>query len=119
MTIPELKHYANIYSMTEQGAWLNEIDWNSKPLFLKDGPKMGSRWFGDIILVDPISKDMTDSMQFNTYIHELRHIWQTKKQGWIKYAIRNLFRRNEPDAVEAGLTAQEWYGDEKCREMQE
>ena len=30
MTIAELKHYANLYSMTDSGAWLNEIEWKFK-----------------------------------------------------------------------------------------
>ena len=114
MTTAELKHYANIYSLTDSGAWMNDIEWRKNHIFIVDGPGLGSRWLGGIILIDP----ETDQIQFNTYIHELRHEWQRKQQGAIKYALMNLFKKNEPDAEEAGLKAQDWYGDELCREMQ-
>ena len=113
MTIAELKHYANIYAQTEAGAWLNEIDWRRNHIIIVDGPGLGSRWPGGILLIDPD----TDSIQFGTYIHELRHCWQRKKQGSIKYALRNLTRKNEPDAVREMIQAQNWLADEKCREM--
>lgn len=113
MTISELKHYANLYSQTEAGKWLNEIEWRKNHVVIVDGPGLGSRWLGGIILIDPES----DSIQFGTYIHELRHEWQRKQQGAIKYALLNLTKKNEPDAEDAGITAQRWLGDEKCREM--
>jgi hypothetical protein len=117
MTIEELKYYANLYSLTPAGEWMNELNWRKASIRIADGPGIGSRWFINLILIDPISTDMTDSMQFGTYIHELRHIWQRKKQGCIKYAIRNLFQRNEPDAEDQDDKAQNWLGDEKCREL--
>lgn len=113
MTIGELKHYANLYSMTDSGAWLNEIDWRKNHVVIVDGPGLGSRWLGGIILIDPES----DSIQFGTYIHELRHEWQRKQQGAIKYALRNLIKKNEPDAEDQADKAQNWLGNEKCREI--
>lgn len=115
MTIAELKHYANIYSQTEQGAWLNDIEWRKNHVIIADGPGLGSRWLGGIILIDPEG----DNMQFGTYIHELRHEWQRKQQGAIKYALRNLTKKNEPDAEHEGCAAILWLGDERCREMAE
>ena len=117
MTKGELKHYANLYSLTDAGEWMNSINWCDAEIWLADGPGLGSRWFNNLILIDPISEDMTDSMQFGTYIHELRHIWQRAQQGAIKYALRNLFKRNEPDAEDQADKAQNWLGDEKCREI--
>ena len=113
MTIAELKHYANLYSQTEAGKWLNDIEWRKNHIFIADGPGLGSRWMGGIILIDPES----DAIQFGTYIHELRHEWQRKQQGAIKYALRNLTKKNEPDAEHVGCEAILWLSDEKCREM--
>ena len=117
MTIAELRHYASLYSMTEQGAWLNDFDWKKYPVKWIDGPGMGSRWLTNSIWIDPESDTMSENMIFNTYIHELRHIWQRKRQGVIIYALKNITQINEPDAVKAGLDAANWYGDELCREM--
>ena len=119
MTIAEMKHYVNLYSQTEEGAWLNDIEWDRKPVVIVDGPGMGSRWLGDIILIDPVAANMTDNMQFGTYVHELRHVWQRKQQGFLEYALRNLTRKNEPDAEDAGVAGQNWLSDEKCREFKE
>lgn len=113
MTIGELKHYANLYSQTDSGVWMNEIDWRRNHVAIVNGPGLGSRWLGGIILIDP----ETDSIQFGTYIHELRHEWQRKKQGLIKYTLLNLTKKNEPDAEDEMAKAQDWFGDEKCREF--
>ena len=119
MTTEQLKKYAEKYAKTGNGSWMSEIDWKKYPVKLIDGPGMGSRWFTNSIWIDPESATMSDNMQFNTYIHELRHIWQRKRQGVIIYALKNITQINEPDAVKSGIDAANWFGDEKVREMRE
>ena len=115
MTIAELKHYANLFQNTQKGAWLQDIDWTSNFVAIIDGPGLGSRWLGNIVLIDP----MDDNQQFGTYIHQLRHSWQRKQQGFLKYYFMNLLRKNQPDAQQRGVQAQLWLGDQKCRQIKE
>lgn len=119
MTTTELKHYANIYSLSQQGVWLNQINWRSIYLAIVDGPGLGSRWLGNIILVDPQSDQMSQAQQFGTYIHQLRHAYQSKNQGLVVYALKNLLKLNQPQAQKYGNDAISWYGDQKCLEIRE
>ena len=115
MTIAELKYYANLFQNTQKGAWLLDIDWTSNFVAIIDGPGLGSRWLGNIVIIDP----MDDNQQFGTYIHQLRHSWQRKQQGFLKYYFMNLLRKNQPDAQQRGVQAQLWLGDQKCRQIKE
>ena len=98
--INELKKLATEYAKTEDGKWLNEIDWINVPVTFKElgGYIMGYHFFGRVVL-----REVCDiSLIFDIYIHELRHVWQSKKQP-LRYLIGKLFRfiiENDADIEE-------------------
>ena len=103
----ELKKLADKYSQTEDGSWLNEFDWKSVPVKFKKLKYdiVGYHFCGTITLMEVCDS----SLIFDIYIHELRHVWQSKKQP-IKYLIGKLFRWIiEDDADNEEKKALKWY----------
>jgi hypothetical protein len=97
----ELKTLASEYAETPSGKWLNEFDWQNVPVRFKKlkHDVIGYHFFGRITL-----KEVVDvSLIFDIYIHELRHVWQSKKQP-LHYLVGKLFRKlieNDADREEA------------------
>ena len=111
MDTTDLKNLAKKYAATEHGQWLNDIPWITFPIRIIDLFGEGSALvFTNTIFLKP--QDREDTL-FGFYIHELRHKWQQKKQGIILYAIRNLFRLNEPDADQQTERGILFYGEQK------
>lgn len=95
------------YAQTEEGKWLNDIDWRSVPVEFTDLPFgiVGTYSWGKIKLLP--SPDV--GLIFPVYIHELRHRWQSQKHP-LKYIIGKLYRPIiEKDADDQELLAETWY----------
>ena len=105
--VNELKKLANEYAKTEDGKWLNDIDWIKVPVSFEDlkGDIMGYHFFGNVVL-----REVYDiSLIFDIYIHELRHVWQSKKHP-LKYLIGKIFRFIiENDALKEEAKALKWF----------
>ena len=87
--LEELKDEVWRYSQTEDGQWLNNLDWIDVPVSFKDklpGDIAGLYSFGGIVL---LHADL--STIFPIYVHELRHRYQWKKNS-LKYLIGKLYR---------------------------
>ena len=105
--IDKLKNLASDYAETPSGKWLNEFDWKSVPVRLKKLKHgvIGYHFFGRITLMEVVDV----SLIFDIYIHELRHVWQSKKQP-LRYLAGKLFRKLiEDDADTEELKANKWY----------
>lgn len=105
--ITKLKQLASEYAKTANGAWLNEFDWMSVPVKFKKlkYDVVGYHFLGRITLM----KVVDSSLIFDIYVHELRHVWQSKKQPF-KYLVGKLFRKLiEDDADREEAKAAEWY----------
>lgn len=105
--ITKLKQLASEYAKTANGAWLNEFDWMSVPVKFKKlkHDVIGYHFFGRITLMEVVDS----SLIFDIYIHELRHVWQSRKQP-LRYLAGKLFRKLiEDDADREELKATEWY----------
>lgn len=105
--LEELKDKVWRYSQTEQGKWLNDIDWQSVPVEFEGtlpGDIAGLYSFGGIVLLEA---DV--STIFPIYVHELRHRWQWKKNP-LKYIIGKLYRPLiEDDADREQQKADDWF----------
>ena len=110
--VKQLKSLASEYAKTPDGKWLNDFDWKKVPVRMDDmiGSVVGCYFFGTITL-----KESPDAgLIFDIYIHELRHVWQSKKQP-LRYLAGKLFRRLiEDDADTEEAKAAQWYREEKC-----
>ena len=107
--LDELKKLASEYAKTGDGAWLNEFDWKSVSVKFKKlkHDVVGYHFCGSITLMETPSPDYI----FDIYIHELRHVWQSKKQP-LRYIAGKLFRRLiEDDADRAEIDAANWLRD--------
>lgn len=105
--ITKLKQLASEYSETANGAWLNEFDWQNVPVRFKKlkHDVIGYHFFGRITLMEVVDV----SLIFDIYIHELRHVWQAKKQPF-RYFAGKLFRKLiEDDADREEAKAAKWY----------
>ena len=105
--LEELKDEVWRYSQTEDGQWLNNIDWIDVPVSFKDklpGDIAGLYSFGGIVL---LHADL--STIFPIYVHELRHRYQWKKNP-LKYLIGKLYRPLiEDDADMEQEKADNWF----------
>lgn len=105
--IKELKYLSSEYAETLSGKWLNEFDWKSVPVRfkkLKHGV-VGCHFLGRITLMEVVDV----SLIFDIYIHELRHVWQSKKQP-LRYLVGKLFRKLiEDDADREEAKALTWF----------
>lgn len=109
--INELKFLAAEYAKTNEGLWLNEIDWINVPVSFKQlgGDIMGYHFFGRVVLREVCCIDLI----FDIYIHELRHVWQSKKHP-LKYLIGKIFRFIiENDAKDEEVKALNWFYENK------
>lgn len=105
--INELTSIASEYAKTADGAWLNEFDRKSVPVRFKKlkHDVIGYHFFGRITLMEVVDV----SLIFDIYVHELRHVWQAKKQP-LRYLVGKLFRKLiEDDADREEAKAAEWY----------
>ena len=105
--LEELKDEVWRFSQTEDGQWLNNIDWIDVPVSFKDklpGDIAGLYSFGGIVL---LHADL--STIFPIYVHELRHRYQWKKNP-LKYLIGKLYRPLiEDDADMEQEKADNWF----------
>lgn len=111
--INELKFLASEYAKTTDGSWLNEIDWINVPVTFKNlkGDIMGYHFFGRVVLREVCNIDLI----FDIYIHELRHVWQSKTNP-IKYLIGKIFRFIiENDADKEEKKALNWFYENEKR----
>lgn len=101
-----LREMAGKYAVTEDGAWLNDIRWADAPVAFRKLPWgiCGMHFFGRIYLLEcaePLAL-------FPTYIHELRHRWQSARHPFL-YLMGKLWRPLiEDDARYHEFIAQEW-----------
>ena len=112
--ITKLKFLTEAYAETQDGAWLNDFDWMRVPVRFKKlkHDVIGYHFFGKITLMEVCDV----SLIFDIYIHELRHVWQSKKQP-LRYLAGKLFRRLiEDDADAEEFKALKWYNnrEKKC-----
>ena len=108
----ELQSLASEYAETPSGKWLNEFDWQNVPVKFKKlkHDVIGYHFFGRIKLMEVCDV----SLIFDIYIHELRHVWQSRKQP-LRYFAGKLYRPLiEDDAEEQEQLAEYWYK-EKCQ----
>ena len=107
MMLNQLKSLADEYSKTADGDWLNDFNWCAVPVKFKNlkNGVVGCHFFGTITL-----KESPDAgLIFDIYIHELRHVWQFRKQP-LRYLAGKLFRRLiEDDADREEFKAFKWY----------
>lgn len=103
----KLKSLTDEYSKTADGDWLNDFNWRNVPVKFKNlnNYVVGYHFFGTITL-----KESPDAgLIFDIYIHELRHVWQSRKQP-LRYLAGKLFRRLiEDDADREEINAYKWY----------
>ena len=103
----QLKSLADEYAKTPDGDWLNDFNWRNVPVKFKNlkNGVVGCHFFGTITL-----KESPDAgLIFDIYIHELRHVWQSRKQP-LRYLAGKLFRRLiEDDADNEEIKAFKWY----------
>lgn len=105
--IDKLKFLAEEYAETSDGFWLNDFDWDSVPVKFKPlgWDIVGCHFCGTIMLKETTCVELI----FDIYIHELRHVWQMKKQP-LRYLAGKLFRRLiEDDADREESKALKWY----------
>jgi hypothetical protein len=105
--ITKLKSLASAYAKTPDGSWLNDFDWKNVPVKFKKlkHDVVGCHFLGRITLMEVVDV----SLIFDIYIHELRHVWQSKKQP-LRYLAGKLFRRLiEDDADREEAKAAEWF----------
>lgn len=105
--VKQLKSLASEYAETPSGKWLNEFDWQNVPVKFKKlkHDVVGYHFFGRITLTEVVDS----SLIFDIYIHELRHVWQSKKQP-MRYIAGKLLRKLiEDDADREELKANQWY----------
>ena len=105
--ITELKSLASEYAKTPAGKWLNAFDWESVPVSFKKlkHDVVGYHFFGKITLMEVCDV----SLIFDIYIHELRHVWQSKKQPF-RYLVGKLLRKLiEDDADREEVKALTWF----------
>lgn len=108
--LDQLKNLAYEYAKTQSGKWLNEFDWQNVPVKFKKlkHDVIGYHFFGRITLMEVVDS----SLIFDIYIHELRHVWQSKKHH-LRYLIGKLYRPLiENDADEQEHLAEQWYMEE-------
>lgn len=104
--IDQLKNTAYEYAKTPYGKWLNDFDWQSVPVKFKKlkYDVVGYHFFGRITLMEVVDS----SLIFDVYIHELRHVWQSKKLP-LRYLVGKLFRKLiEDDADREEAKALTW-----------
>ena len=109
--VKQLKSLASEYATTPSGNWLNEFDWVSVPVRFKNlrHDVVGYHFCGRITLMEVCDV----SLIFDIYIHELRHVWQAKKQP-LRYIVGKLFRKLiEDDADREESKANKWYSGRK------
>lgn len=105
--LKQLQYLASDYAKTSDGVWLNDFDWRRVPVRFKElrNDVVGYHFLGTITLM----KVVDVSLIFDIYIHELRHVWQWKKQP-LRYLIGKLIRPLiEKDADREERKALEWY----------
>lgn len=103
----QLKTIASEYAKTPSGKWLNEFDRESVPVRFKrlKHDVVGCHFLGRITLMEVVDVGLI----FDIYIHELRHVWQSKKQP-LKYLAGKLFRKLiEDDADREEAKALTWF----------
>lgn len=109
MNISKLKNAVVQYSLTSQGAWLQEIDWQRIRIMEANCRiSAGMRW--EVPPVILLSDQGREDLNFGILVHEIYHAWQRETQGLLKYSLNNLFKRNEPAAYEETNRAIEFYG---------
>lgn len=105
--INKIKSLASEYAETPDGSWLNEFDWQNVPVKFKrlKHDVIGYHFCGRITLMEVVDVGLI----FDIYIHELRHVWQSRKQP-LRYLAGKLFRKLiEEDADREEAKATEWY----------
>lgn len=87
--LTQLKKLTTDYAKTADGSWLNDFDWQNVPVKFKKltNGVIGYHFFGQITLMEVCDV----SLIFDIYIHELRHVWQSKKQP-LRYLAGKLIR---------------------------
>lgn len=105
-TVSDLKRIALKYSFTEEGSWLNEINWTAIPVSITELPKdvCGMYSFGRIWLMPCLQPEAV----FSTYVHELRHRWQKEKHLLMFLAGKVIRPIIENDAEREEAKAQAW-----------
>ena len=105
--INELKSLAYAYAKTPDGSWLDEFDWQNVPVKFKKLKQnvIGYHFLGRITLMAVVDV----SLIVDIYIHELRHVWQSRKQP-LRYLVGKLFRKPiEDDADREEAKALTWF----------
>jgi hypothetical protein len=82
----------------EQAPWLNELPLSKIP-FVNKKPLCASGAFSGVNLTVYFEPDLP-AMEFSNIVHELRHAWQYKKYGKLRYLFMKTFMRKrlEQDA---------------------
>lgn len=100
----KLKKFAN-----EQASWLNEIDLNKITFINIKLPFTSALFFVPTLTVYYEPDDAV--MEFSNIVHELRHAYQYKTMGKLKYFLSKAFNRKalEEDAWVWEEKAINWY----------
>lgn len=93
----------------EQASWLNEIDLSKIKFVNKKLPFTSALFFVPTLTV--YYEPDTPNMEFSNIVHELRHAYQYKTMGKLKYFLFKAFNRKalEADAWEWEEKAIYWY----------
>jgi hypothetical protein len=98
----------------EQAPWINEFQL-SKITFVNKKPLCWCGLFSVLTLTVYYEPD-TPNMEFSNLIHELRHAWQYKTMGKVKYFLCKAFMRKklEDDAWEWEEKAINWWKEKEA-----
>ena len=101
-----MKYFMRICDFADEVApWLNELQL-SKITFVNQKPMGASGAFVVPTLTIYYEPD-TEAMEFSNIIHELRHAYQYKKYGKLKYLLMKAFMRKK-------LESDAWTWEEKA-----
>jgi hypothetical protein len=107
-----MKYFMKICDFAdEQAPWINALQL-SRITFVNRKPLGASGAFVAATLTIYFEPD-TPEMEFSNLIHELRHAWQYKTMGKVKYFLFKAFRRKklEDDAWTWEEKAINWWKD--------
>lgn len=93
----------------EEATWLNDIQLSKIKFVNKKLPLTSAMFFIPTLTVYYEPDD--DLMEFSNIVHELRHAWQYKTMGKVKYLLAKAFNRKalEDDAWNEEEKAINWF----------
>ena len=101
-----MKYFTKLCDFADEEAqWLNDLQLSKIKFVNKKLPLTSGMFFIPTLTVYYEPDD--PSMEFTNIVHELRHVWQYKTMGKLKYLFMKAFCRKE-------LEADAWNEEEKA-----